>query len=127
LDRQSAILLLAGMIFLGALMFYVVDAVQVAGRPASPSATIDLALAPSTHPNVATAARQIYSIVAGQPPNPHAGRAVYGIADSFRDYSPEAETLRYAASQLYEAGMSYDTAKWQDAIAMLCHLAENCN
>jgi curved DNA-binding protein CbpA len=125
LDPQTAVLLAVVFCLGSAVLWYVVEAVQVAGRPArTPPA--DLALAPITRPDAPAFARAAFSLVKGQPPSRRLGLYVYQLTYSLVDSSPEAEVLRSLGRRLYRAGADGDAAAWASAVQDLCALAGQC-
>jgi curved DNA-binding protein CbpA len=125
LDPQTAAAFALVFLLGCAVLFYVVEAVQVAARPArTPPA--DLALAPVTRPDAQAAARAAYSIVKGQPPTRRVGLYVYQLTQGLVDSSPEAEVLRSIGRRLYRAGVEGDAGAWAKAVTDLCALAGQC-
>lgn len=124
-DRGTGVLLLIAMPLLAALMVYVVQAVQVAGKPlrAGPA---DLALAPVARPTPRGTAEAAFLIVRGQPPSRLLGQRAYNLVQNRYDGSPEGELLRAAARRLVQAGSASDTESWDQAVAELCLLADHC-
>jgi hypothetical protein len=126
LDRGTAILLLITMPLLGALLVYVVQAVQVAGRPARAGpADLSLSLAVG-RPTARGTAEAAYLIVSGQPPSRLLGQRAYNIVQNRADGSPEGELLRAAARRLVQAGAAADEQSWDEAVTELCLLADRC-
>jgi hypothetical protein len=124
-DRGTGILLLITMPLLAALLVYVVQAAQVAGRPVRPSPS-DLALGPISRPTARGTAEAAYLVVHGQPPSRLLGQRVYNIVQNRSDGSPEGELLRAAARRLVQAGAAADEAAWEQAVTELCLLADRC-
>jgi hypothetical protein len=124
-DRGTGVLLLIAMPLLAALMVYVVQAVQVAGKPlrAGPA---DLALAPVARPTARGTAEAAFLIVRGQPPSRLLGQRAYNLVQNRYDGSPEGELLRAAARRLVQAGSASDTDSWEQAVAELCLLSDHC-
>ncbi len=125
LDRQTIVLLAVVVPLVGALLAYVVDAAQVAARPARlPSA--DLALAPISRPSPEGTARAAFTLVAGQEPNRRAALAVSQLIQHLPQGSPESESLRAIGRQLQRAAAADDPDAWHRAVADLCRLAGHC-
>lgn len=125
LDRHSAILLAIVAPLLGALILYVVDAVEVAGRP-MPTPPPDLAFAQRSRPRSEGTAQTAFYIVAGQPPSRSLALTANNEIRSRVDTSPEAETLRAVGRRLVQAGTTGDEQAWQAAVLDLCLLAHHC-
>jgi hypothetical protein len=125
LDPQTVVPLAAVFLLGCAVLFYVVEAVQVAARPARTPPS-DLALAPITRPDAQAAARTAYSIVRGQPPSRRLGLYLYQFTQGLADPSPEAEVLRSLGRRLYRAGAEGDAEAWANAVTHLCALAGQC-
>jgi hypothetical protein len=125
-DRGTALLLLVAVPLIAALLVYVVQAVQVAGRPlrAGPA---DLALAVTgARPTPRGTAEAAFLMVRGQPASRALGQRAYNLVQSRADGSPEGELLRAAARQLVQAGTAADPQAWDDAVVELCLLAARC-
>ncbi len=124
-DRQTVFLLVLVVPLLGALLFYVVDAVQVAGRASRASAS-DLALAPLSRASAEGAARSAFVLVAGQKPNPQAAASANRAIRSYVDGPPEGEILRSIGRRLVQAAASDDVQAWSQAVSELCVMAGTC-
>jgi hypothetical protein len=124
-DRGTGILLLITMPLLAALLVYVVQAAQVAGRPTRPGPA-DLALGPITRPTPRGTAEAAFLVVHGQPPSRLLGQRAYNIVQNRSDASPEGELLRAAARRLVQAGAAADEQAWEQAVNELCLLADRC-
>jgi DnaJ-like protein len=125
-DRGTGVLLLITIPLLAALLVYVVQAVQVAGRPlrAGPS---DLALPQVVaRPTARGTAEAAFLIVRGQPPSRLLGQRAYNLVQNRSDGSPEGELLRAAARRLVQAGAASDVQSWEEAVTELCLLADHC-
>jgi len=125
LDRQSAILLAIVAPLLCALILYVVDAVEVAGRP-TPTPPPDLAFNQRTQPRSEGTAQAAFYMVAGQPPSRSLAVIANNEIRSHLDTSPEGETLRAVGRKLVQAGTTGDDQAWQAAVMDLCVLARHC-
>jgi DnaJ domain len=125
-DRGTGILLMIAMPLLAALLVYVVQAAQVAGRPTRPGPS-DLAL-PSVvgRPTARGVAEAAFLVVNGQPPSRLLGQRAYNIVQNRSDASPEGELLRAAARRLVQAGAAADAQAWDQAVNELCLLADRC-
>jgi hypothetical protein len=124
-DRGTGILLLITMPLLAALLVYVVQAAQVAGRPVRPGPA-DLALGPITRPTPRGTAEAAFLVVHGQPPSRLLGQRAYNIVQNRSDASPEGELLRATARRLVQAGAAADERAWDQAVNELCLLADRC-
>jgi hypothetical protein len=124
-DRGTGLLLLITIPLLAALLVYVVQAAQVAGRPLRPGPA-DLALGPVTRPTARGTAEAAFLVVHGQPPSRALGQRAYNIVQNRSDASPEGELLRAAARRLLQAGAAADEQAWDEAVTELCLLADRC-
>jgi curved DNA-binding protein CbpA len=125
LDRHSAILLAVVAPLLGALLLYVVDAVEVAGRP-TPAPPPDLAFTQRPHARTEGTAQTAFFMVAGQPPNRGLAISANNEIRSALDSTPEGEMLRAVGRRLVQAGTTGDQQAWDSAVLDLCVLAKHC-
>lgn len=124
-DRASWLMLLVALPFVGAVLWYVAGAVEIAGRPVR-AASSDLALSPVSPRNYRNVALAALSMVSGKPANRRDAVAAYNVIDRLNDFSPEGQVLRVLGLQLIEAGTARDEAAWQEALGRLCALADHC-
>jgi curved DNA-binding protein CbpA len=125
LDRHSAILLAVVAPLLGALIMYLVDAMQVAGRP-SPAPPPDVAFSERARPKTQGTAQTAFFMVAGQPPNRGLAVSANNEIRSTIDGTPEGELLRAVGQRLVQAGTTGDQQAWDSAVLDLCVLAKHC-
>ena len=125
LDRHSAILLAVVAPLLGALIMYLVDAVQVAGRP-SPTPPPDLAFSERVRPRTQGTAQTAFFMVAGQPPSRGLAVSANNEIRSTIDGTPEGEMLRAVGQRVGQAGTTGDQQAWNSAVLDLCVLAKHC-
>jgi curved DNA-binding protein CbpA len=125
LDRHSAILLAIVAPLLGALLMYVADAVEVAGRP-TPAPPPDLAFTQRPHARTEGTAQTAFFMVAGQPPNRSLAISANNEIRSALDSTPEGEMLRAVGRRLVQAGTTGDQQAWDSAVLDLCLLAKHC-
>jgi curved DNA-binding protein CbpA len=125
LDRHSAILLAVVAPLLGALIMYLVDAVQVAGRPPQ-APPPDVAFSERARPKTQGTAQTAFFMVAGQPPNRGLAVSANNEIRSTIDGTPEGEMLRAVGQRLVQAGTTGDQQAWDSAVLDLCVLAKHC-
>jgi curved DNA-binding protein CbpA len=125
LDRHSAVLLAIVAPLLGALVIYLVDAVQVAGRPA-PTPPPDVAFSERVRPRTQGTAQTAFFMVAGQPPSRGLAVSANNEIRSTIDGTPEGELLRAVGQRLVQAGTTGDQQAWDSAVLDLCVLAKHC-
>jgi hypothetical protein len=124
-DRTTGVLLLLVLPMLGALLLYVIEAVQLAGQPArSPAA--ELALSTSGRPLTRNTADVVWLMVHAYPPSPSLAQQANNLIISRNDQTPEGELLRAVGRHLLQAGRTGDTMAWQAAVAEVCVLASRC-
>lgn len=122
----STILLVAMVVLLGsAIALYVVDAAQVATRPAR-DPPLSYGLGPITRPTAENAARTAYLIAAPHPPDARIARTANRVLQSLRDGSPEGEVLRAAGTRLVRAADEGDRPAWDEAVQVLCAMSGQC-
>jgi len=126
LDRTSGVLLLIILPLLGALVMYVVQAVQLVGQPPVRPSPADLALSPGGRPTPRNTADAVFLMVHTSPPTPRLGQQAYNLIRSRTDDTPDSELLRAVGRHLLQAGNASDAAAWQAAIAEVCALATRC-
>ncbi len=124
-DRQTVLLLTVALPLLGALLFYVADAAQVATHVRAASAS-DLALAPVSRPSAEGTARTAFVLVAGQPPSARAASAANRVLDNLTDGSPENAILRSIGRRLIESAAAGDERGWSQAVSELCVIGGTC-
>jgi hypothetical protein len=124
-DRTTGLLLLIIVPLVGALLMYVVEAVQLAGQPLR-SSPADLALSMGGRPSVHGTADAVFLMVHRVPPSRRVALDAYNLIYSRNDQTPEAELLRAVARHLLQAGTAGDSAAWQAAVAEVCALATRC-
>lgn len=124
-DRSTGVLLLIVVPLLGALLLYVIEAVQMSGQPlrATPA---DLALAPNGRPAPRGTADAVFMMVRGMPPSRRLALDANNLIISRNDQTPEGELLRAVGRHLLQAGSAQDAAAWQAAQAEVCALASRC-
>jgi hypothetical protein len=101
-----------------------VEAVQLAGKPARYAS--DLALAPISSASAEGTARNAFARVAGQPISPRTAADANRVILRLTDSSPEAEILRAVGRSLVRAADRGDTDAWNKSVLELCRLAEHC-
>jgi hypothetical protein len=126
LDRTSGVLLLIILPLLGALVMYVVQAVQLVGQPPVRPSPADLALSPGGRPSPRNTADAVFLMVHTAPPSPRLGQQAYNLIRSRTDDSPDSELLRAVGRHLLQAGNANDAVAWQAAVAEVCALATRC-
>jgi curved DNA-binding protein CbpA len=124
-DRGTGLLLLFIVPLLGALLLYVIEAVQLAGQPLRQPPS-DLALSASGRPSARSTADTVFLMLHGQPPSQQLAETANRLILSRRDGTPEGELLRAVGRHLLQAGRDRDAAAWQSAIAEVCLLAARC-
>jgi curved DNA-binding protein CbpA len=124
-DRSTGVLLLIVVPLLGALLLYVIEAVQMAGQPvrATPA---DLALSPNGRATPRGTADAVFMMVHGLPPSRRLALDANNLIISRNDQTPEGELLRAVGRHLLQAGSAQDAAAWQAAQAEVCALATRC-
>jgi curved DNA-binding protein CbpA len=125
LDRHSAILLAIVAPLIGALIMYVVDAVEVAGRP-TPTPPPDLAFTDRARSRTEGTAQSAFFMVAGQPLSRGLAVSANNEIRSTLDASPQGEMLRAVGRRLVQAGTTGDQQSWDSAVLDLCVLAKHC-
>jgi hypothetical protein len=110
---------------LGALLLYVIEAVQLAGQPlrATPA---DLALSPGGRPTARNTADAVFLMIHTAPPGRRLAIEANNLIISRNDQSPEGELLRAVGRHLLQAGSAGDAESWQAAVAEVCALATRC-
>jgi DnaJ domain len=124
-DKSTGLLLLIILPLLGALLMYVVEAVQLAGQPLR-SSPADLALSVGGRPSVHGTADAVFLMVHRVAPSRRVALDAYNLIYSRNDQTPEGELLRAVARHLLQAGTAGDAAAWQAAVAEVCALATRC-
>jgi hypothetical protein len=124
-DRSTGLLLLIVVPLLGALLLYVIEAVQLAGQPLRTSSA-DLSLSPGGRPTARSTADSVFLMVHNAPPSRRVALEAYNMIISRNDQSPEGELLRAVARHLLQAGTAVDAQAWQAAVAEVCALATRC-
>jgi hypothetical protein len=125
LDRTTALLLVIVVPLVGALLLYVVQAVQMAGQPVR-SGPSDLALSPGGRPNARGTADVVFVMVRNSGPSRRVALEANNLILSRNDHTPEGELLRAVGRHLLQAGAAGDSAAWQAAVAEACALASHC-
>src|SRR5262249_27685002 len=126
LDRTTGVLLVLVLPLLGALLLYVVEAVQMASQPLR-SAPADVAMSSSIgRPVTRSTADVVWLMVHAYPPSLSLAQQANNLIVSRNDQSPDGELLRAVGRHLLQAGRSGDAQAWQAAVAELCTLASRC-
>jgi phage terminase large subunit-like protein len=126
LDRTTGVLLVLVLPLLGALLLYVVEAVQMAGQPLR-SAPADVAMSSSIgRPVTRSTADVVWLMVHAYPPSLSLAQQANNLIVSRNDQSPDGELLRAVGRHLLQAGRSGDAQAWQAAVAEVCVLASRC-
>jgi hypothetical protein len=123
LDRTTGVLLVLVVPLLGALLLYVIEAVQMAGQPVrlSPS---EPAISSFSRPR--STADAVWLMVHAYPPSSSLAQQANNLIISRNDQTAEGELLRAVGRHLLQAGRSGDAQAWQAAVAEVCVLASRC-
>ena len=124
LDRTTGVLLVLVLPLLGALLLYVIEAVQMAGQPLRTSTAPDPAISSFSRPT--NTADAVWLMVHAYPPSPSLAQQANNLIISRNDQTPEGELLRAVGRHLLQAGRSGDAEGWQAAVAEVCVLASRC-
>jgi hypothetical protein len=124
-DRSTGVLLLIVVPLLGALLLYVIEAVQLAGQPVR-AVPADLALSPTGRATPRRTADAVYLMVRDLPPSRRLALDANNLIISRNDQTPEGELLRAVGRHLLQAGSAQDAAAWRAAQDELCALATRC-
>jgi hypothetical protein len=124
LDRTTGLLLVLVVPLLGALLLYVIEAVQMAGQPVRTATLSEPAISSFSRPR--STADAVWLMVHAYPPSASLAQQANNLIISRNDQTPEGELLRAVGRHLLQAGRSGDAQAWQAAVSEVCVLASRC-